>query len=175
VTTPTGERVPVMFFQSLGIGGGAFQHHGRPAGPWPQADEAVLDELQGQGMIAMSGWGNDPRSITPTERGRRLIEEHDRAMTDVPVADVSGLLAAVDGQATATNKLAWPAVRPVLAALRAYWEAGGFSQHGIAIAALRHALPDEYDGMFRATILALSYTQMLWMRVKRKAAYLPGC
>ena len=46
-------------------------------------------------------------------------------------------------------------MQPVLAALRDYWEGGGFSPHGIQLAAVIAALPDERERMFSATIRAL--------------------
>lgn len=58
-------------------------------------------------------------------------------------------------QASAGSKLAWPAVRPVLSALRTYWEAAGFSPHGIQLAPVLHTLPDEHRGLFSATVRAL--------------------
>jgi hypothetical protein len=65
------------------------------------------------------------------------------------------VLDAVATQAGTSSKLAWPAVRPVLAALRAYWEAGGFSPHGVALPAIFAALPEEHEGLFVATVRAL--------------------
>jgi len=39
----------------------------------------------------------------------------------------------------------------------------------------RLASPRRVQAMLRAAVVDGSYTQKLWMRVKRKAAYLPGC
>ncbi len=52
------------------------------------------------------------------------------------------------------NKLSWPAVRPVLIALRDYWEAGGFSPNGIQLPAVVNVF-DEHEGLFIATVRAL--------------------
>lgn len=72
-----------------------------------------------------------------------------------PVAPLDDVLATIEDQAATPNKLAWSAVRPVLVALREYWEAGGFATSGIAVPAILHALPPEHEAMFRATIRQL--------------------
>lgn len=46
-------------------------------------------------------------------------------------------------------------MRPVLAALRGYWEAGGFSPGGIQLPAVCKETPEEQDGMVVATFRAL--------------------
>ena len=150
----TGTREPMMFLRFAG--GSRLQHHAEPAGGWPDCDDAVLEELRDQGLLDI-GYvgGGDSWQLTPTPAGRDVAAQYDRAMSDSPVADPADFLAAVEAQAAFGNKLAWPAVRPVLAALREYWEAAGFSAHGVALRALLHALPEGREAMFRATIRAL--------------------
>jgi hypothetical protein len=119
----------------------------------PPFDEALIEELHGQGLIDID-YHERSRSIVPTPAGRRVVEVYDRTRSDEPVADTTAFVAAVGSQAQAANKLAWPAVRPVLAALRDYWMSGGFSVDGIQMRALLVAVPSEQHGVFVATIRA---------------------
>ena len=80
---------------------------------------------------------------------------HFRSLSDEPTANTTALLEAIIRQGDATNKLAWPAVRPVLAALRDYWMESGFPTDGIQIRPLVAACPSEQRPMFRATIASL--------------------
>lgn len=147
----TGGREPIMYLRH--IGGSSLQHHAldeRPSG----VDEALLEEMHTKGLISID-YREHNWNVTPTSFGRSVVEEDDRIRSRDPVADIEPLLEAVSFQTHAENPLAWPAVRPVLAALRSYWQKGGFSQHGIQLLALREALPDEYGALFAATIQAL--------------------
>jgi hypothetical protein len=147
----TGDREPIMYLRYMG--GSALQHHAleeRPSG----VDEALLEDMHAKGLISID-YREHNWNITPTAFGRGVVEESDRIESREPVADVEPLLAAVSSQAKAENPLAWPAVRPVLGALRRYWQKGGFSQHGIQLLALRGALPDKHGALFAATIQAL--------------------
>lgn len=150
----TGHREPILVIRSLG--GSSLHHHafGDGAGGRPDLDDAYLEELAGLGLIDFDYSGNTPK-FAPTAFARKLVEQHERVMTAEPVADVSPVLLAISQQYAAGNKLGWPAVRPVLAALREYWEAGGFSSFGIQVPAIRHAVSDEYAGLFAATLRAL--------------------
>jgi hypothetical protein len=146
-----GGREPIIFGQHMG--GSTVQHHAleeRPVG----LDEAVLEDMQAHGLISIDYRAHDWH-ITPTPYGRSVIAEHDRVQDRELVADIQPLLSAVADQASASNPLAWPAVRPVLAALRMYWQGGGFSQHGIQLPALLEALPDHDARLFAATIREL--------------------
>ena len=149
-----GRREPVLCLHWQG--GSALQHqHTVPEGGWPDFDDALLEELRSQGLLDIGGWGADVWELTPTELGRKTVEQHDRAMSTSSAADLGGVLAAIEAQSSAGNKLAWSAVRPVLAALRAYWEAAGFSPYGVQLPPLLAALPDEHENLVRATVLQL--------------------
>src|SRR6185312_356952 len=90
-----------------------------------------------------------------TREGREVIEQMRRVESDEPTADAGPIADAVAAQAAANNKLGWPAVRPVLLALRNYWEASGFARHGIQLGAVMGALPVENRTLFGATVRAL--------------------
>jgi hypothetical protein len=134
------------------FGGASLEH--RALDDPPTVDDALLEELSYQGYLDID-YREHNWNLTPTPAGRALVEQHQRILDLDPVADMQPVLDAVATQATASNKLAWPAVRPVLAALRQYWEAGGFSAHGVAIPAILAALPEEHEGLFIATVRAL--------------------
>jgi hypothetical protein len=148
----TATREPVIYLRHIGAAG--LQHHGLPDPP-PEVDEAVLGELKAQGHLDISYTISSDWLLTPTRRGRDLVVEHERVTNTEPVADVQPVLDAIAAQAKAANKLAWAAVRPVLEALRSYWERGGLSRHGVQLGALLHALQEEHEDMFLATVLAL--------------------
>lgn len=142
-------------FLYLKHAGGAFvQHHGfGDEGP-PAIDEALLDELHGEGLIDLDYSGNALK-FTPTARARELVAQYDRATSTQPDADLGPLLVAISAQHEASNKLGWPAVRPVLEALRAYWEASGFPPTGIRLMPLKLATPAEHDPLLVATVSSL--------------------
>ncbi len=119
-------------------GGASLQHHALEE--TPEADDAVLEELHAQDLVDID-YRKNSWNITPTAPGRRVIEEHDRVLNLEPVADLEPVLDAIATQAGAERKLGWTAVRPVLAALRDYWEAGGFSPHGIQLPAILSKTP----------------------------------
>ena len=133
-------------------GGSGLNHHAL-ADP-PAVDDALLEELSSQGYLDID-YREHNWNLTPTASARSLVEQHQRILDLEPVADLQPVLDAVAEQAGSSNKLAWPAVRPVLGALRTYWEAGGFSPHGVAIPAVLAALPEEHEGLFIATMRAL--------------------
>ncbi len=93
--------------------------------------------------------------ITPTHFGRTVVQEGDRAASRELIADIDPLVDALSLQLRTENPLAWPAVRPVLLALRDYWQAGGFPQDGVQLLAIYEALPDEHGPLFVTTIRAL--------------------
>ena len=134
-------------------GGSHLQHHGFPESGPPAVDDALLEELHLHGAIDID-YREHTWLLTPTAQARELVAAHDRLMNEEPAADLQPLLEAVDTQAQASNKLGWAAVRPVLAALRDYWEAGGFSSHGIQLVAVVKPLPEKHEAMFVATIRA---------------------
>ena len=68
-----------------------------------------------------------------------------------PAADVQRLLEVILAHAQSQAKLSWTAVRPILLALREYWEARGFFAHGIQFSAVLNELPAEHEGMLGAT------------------------
>jgi len=147
----TGSREPIMFLKHMG--GAAFQHHALEEAP--EADEALVEELHDQGLVDID-YRDHSFNITPTAHGRKVVEAHTRVLNPEPVADLKSVLDAIAAQAKAENKLSWTAVRPVLAALRSYWEAGGFSPHGIQLAAVITATPEEHEDLTIATIRALT-------------------
>jgi hypothetical protein len=146
----TGEREPIMYLRSAG--GLVAKHHAieAPSG----VDDALLEDMHAKGLISID-YREHNWNITPTSFGRSVVEESDRIESRELIAGIEPLSEAVSFQAQAENPLAWPAVRPILAALRNYWQSGGFSQHGIQLLALREALPDDYGPLFAATIQAL--------------------
>lgn len=146
----TGTRLPIMYVKHLG--GQHLDHHAL-ADP-PAVDDAVLEELSAQGYLDID-YRQHNWNLTPTAEGRQVVEQHQRVLTLEPVADVQPLLDAIAAQAESSNKLAWPAVRPVLGSLRSYWEAGGFRPHGVALPAILAALPEQHEGLFVATVRAL--------------------
>lgn len=111
----TGSRLPIMYVRHLG--GQQLEHHALDDPP--PVDDALLEELSYQGYLDID-YREHSWNLTPTPSGRSLVEQHQRVLSLEPVADVEPVLAAVATQAESSNKLAWPAVRPVLAALRTY-------------------------------------------------------
>jgi hypothetical protein len=147
----TGGREPIMYGRP--IGGSFLEHHALAKRP-PGVDDALLEDMHEKGLISID-YRQHAWHITPTSFGRSVVEEDDRIRSRDLVADIEPLGEVLSLQAQAENPLAWPVVRPVLAALRTYWQKGGFSQHGIQLLALREALPDEKGQLFAATIRAL--------------------
>jgi hypothetical protein len=143
-----GQRQPIYY--TAWIGGEAMQHPAQPVDGWPKWDKATLEELNSQGLIRFNG-----STVTVTENGRALVAQHARAIVDEPVADPTSIVAAVHAQVTSPQPLAWPSVRPMLMALREYWQAGGFSEHGVQLIAVLTALPQDEHPLFRATVVAL--------------------
>jgi len=146
-----GGREPILVIHTSQ--GELLKHHA--LGPdAPDIDTALLQELAGRGWITV----DDSRStwqVIPTPAARALVEQHDRIMNLEPVADVQPLLEVIAAQAQSPAKLSWAAVRPILLALREYWEAGGFSAHGIQFPAVLNELPAEHEGMLGATVRQL--------------------
>jgi hypothetical protein len=145
-----GGREPIMYFRHFG--GTELQHHA--LAEVHDVDDALLEELHMQGYLDID-YREHNWNLTPTAACRQLVEQHQRILSLDPVADPQPVLDALAAQAESDNKLAWPAVRPVLAALRAYWEAGGFSPHGVQLPALLKVVPEEHEGLFIATVRAL--------------------
>lgn len=130
------------------------QHHGFGDTEPPPADDAALEELHSQGLISIEYHQNN-WSVTPTKLGRHIAEELGRAHDEQPKADLTVLAEALEHQARAENKLAWASVRPVLAALRRYWEEAGFPAEGIGTMPLLTSVPDGTEAQFQATIRSL--------------------
>lgn len=149
----TGTRETIFYLHYMG--GAELQHHALPEVGIPGVDDAVLEDLHRAGYLDIE-YGKNTWRLTPTPAGRAVVEQHDRIMTAEPAADLQSILDAVANQAQASNKLAWPAVRPVLEALRDYWEAGGYSRHGIQFTAVLKQIPEEQADLFRATVRALT-------------------
>jgi hypothetical protein len=147
----TGTREPI-YFMELG-GGSEIQHHAL-GDDVPDFDKTVLEELHGQGLLLVE-YHDHTMKIVPTPEGRRVAEQYERAQSEHPLADLGPFLQALATQAGTDNPLAWPAVRPVLVALRDYWAAGGFPVHGIQLRPLLTAAPEEHVGLFTATIRSL--------------------
>lgn len=106
-------------------------------------------------LISIDYTGTSSMAITPTPQGRSTVETYKRIQGSEPSGNTDPLLSALTAQAAAVNKLAWPAVRPVLSALRDYWMDGGFSIHGIQMPALLLICPPELRDLFTATVRAL--------------------
>ena len=149
VDPQTSHREPIYMFRFSG--GHTFRHHALEAGQLDSLDEALIDELAGQGLVGLDYPGTSSISLTPTGRAYEVVEELDRVEGAELTADAKEITGAVEAQAAADNKLAWPAVRPVLVALRNYWEASGFSEHGVALTPILAVLPEERHGLFKAT------------------------
>lgn len=164
----TGKREPIYYMRHLG--GSTVSHHALGE-DGPNVDEATIDEMYSAGLVSLD-YLEHGFKITTTSEGRELIEAVDRVERDEPVADVGPVLAAIAAQAKATNKLGWPAVRPAVAAIRSYWEAGGFSRHGVQLAALMQALPAEHRPLFAVTIRQL--TESDYLRETTKLACFDG-
>jgi hypothetical protein len=149
----SGTRRPIYVFYTLG--GSSLDHHALPDPP-PAFDDAVIAHLDNHGLIDVeyTSSGHDVK-LTPTERGRAAVEAYRRVEDTEPIADVKPIVAAIEGQAGSDNPLAWPAVRPVLAALNRYWQEGGFGAHGVQLRPIYEAVPETREGLFVATIQAL--------------------
>jgi hypothetical protein len=148
---PSGRREPIMYLRH--IGGPSLEHHGFEGEP-PKVDDALLEELAGLGLLDID-YGQYNWNLTPTREGRDVVEQRERVGKLEAAADTGPIAEAVATQAKANNKLGWAAVRPVLLSIRQYWEAGGFSPHGVQVPALANALPDELQPLFSATIRSL--------------------
>jgi hypothetical protein len=152
-----GGRQPLYYFRTQR--GSQLQHPGLPDMAL-EFEQAALEEMESMGIIDID-YSGDVWQVTPAPLGRSLLEQSERLAVTDPVADTATFLTAVQEQFAADNKLSWPAVRPVLAALRRYWENGGFSPHGVALRALIQALPEEHMPMFVATIESLIASEYL--------------
>jgi hypothetical protein len=148
-----GAREPIYFVKF--IGGTRLEHPALGPENTPAYDEAALEELRSQGLISFDDSRRGAIAITPTAEGREAVEQYERLQITEPVADLSPLLIALHAQAASENPFAWPAVRPLLHALRDYWVAGGFSSHGIQLPAVVQACPDHQVALFAATIRTL--------------------
>lgn len=148
----TNTRQPIMYLKSFQ--GNGFKHHAMDRDDLPVVDDALLEEMQAQGTIDIQ-YQQHSWLIVPTPAGREAIATLDRAEDSAPVASLDGVTAAIADQAESGNKFAWGVVRPVLSALKDYWEEGGYSQHGIAIMAILESLPESQQQLFLATIRTL--------------------
>jgi hypothetical protein len=145
----TGSRDPIMY---LPFRGGLM--HPALGEDRPSVDDALIEELHDNGLISID-YGANSWQITPTSQGRRVVEEEERSRSGEPAADIAPLRAAFERQAEVPNPLAWPAVRPVLEALRAYWQESGYPAHGISLLPVADKLADSAAPAFAATIRAL--------------------
>lgn len=141
-----------MYVKSFGSRG--FKHEALRDEDLPPFDDALLEEMQAQGTIDIE-YRESTWMIVPTAIGREAVASLDRAENVTPVASLDGIVAATASQASTTNKFAWSAVRPVLTAVKDYWEAGGYSQHGVALMGIAEGLPDEHLDLFLATARTL--------------------
>jgi hypothetical protein len=147
----TGDREPIWYLRTMG--GTSVQHHAIK-GEIPPFDEAVLQELSYEGLLDIE-YLEHSWNLTPTPRARETIASLDRLDSAEAVADIGFIVTAVESQATSDSKLSWPAVRPVLAALRSYWESGGLSPYGIQLRPVFAALPEGTEPLFAATLRSL--------------------
>ena len=146
-----GTREPIYVFRHSG--GETLQHHALPADA-PAFDETMLEDLHASGHIDIDYRERSSR-LTPTPEGRRLIKQLEAVENTEARADLTEFLEAVERQRRSPNKLAWPAVRPVLLTMRRYWEDAGFDADGVAVLPLYAAVPDDAEAMFVATIRSL--------------------
>lgn len=154
----TGTREPILYLKYLG--GADLQHHAFEAEPFATVDDALLEEMHGDRLIDID-YRENSWLIVPTPEGRSVIEAVDRVESLTPVAEVGSIVEAISAQSESSNKLAWPMVRPVLLGIKRYWEEGGFSEHGVALAPLVNSIPEDQRPLFSATVRSLN-----------KAAYL---
>lgn len=145
----TSSREPIMY---LPFRGGVIHHALREEEL--AIDDALVEELHGHGFISIDYHANSWQ-LTPTPYGRNVIEEEDRTRAG-GAADAASIVAAVESQSASANPLAWPAVRPVLEALRGYWQESGYPTHGIALVPIANEIPDEAAPIFAATIRSLT-------------------
>jgi hypothetical protein len=147
-----GNREPISLFKHSG--GHSLHHHAIREEELTDLDEALVNELYAEGLADLD-YGEHSIHIRPTALARDVVAQHERVMNLEPKADLGPVLSALAAQAKSDNKLSWPAVRPVLGALRRYWEEAGFSEHGIQIPPIFNTLPDKEVGLFQATIKSL--------------------
>lgn len=148
----TGSREPLMFIRFAG--GHEITHHAISQGDLDGLDEAMLEEMQAEGLIDLD-YREHNTNFRPTALAHSVVEQHKRLGDLQPTADLSQLSQALKGQLAAEKKFAWTAVRPVLEALRSYWEESGFPQHGVNVGAIIQSLPAGEDKIFEATMRAL--------------------
>jgi hypothetical protein len=147
----TGAREAIIFFRAAG--GSMLQHFAFEGEP-PPVDETALEDLRDRGLVDIDYLQRSWR-ITPSLEGRTLVRQFELAQAEKSIADTTTLVDALKEQREADNRLAWPAVRPVLVALRQYWEQGGFPADGFGTLPLLLAAPDGTEGMFSATVRTL--------------------
>jgi hypothetical protein len=144
----TGSREPIRYLPFRG----GIMHHALDENR-PVVDDALIEEMHAKGLISID-YRENSWAITPTSFGRDVIEEADRTH-DVQLADVTPIIAALARQSEASNPFAWPAVRPVLEAVRVYWQASGYPTYGVALIPVAKAVPDETAPLFAATVQSL--------------------
>jgi hypothetical protein len=144
-------REPIFYFHHSG--GGTLAHHALPDPP-PHVDDALLEEMHDEGLLDIE-YGQGNWKLTPTPAGREVIQQQDRIAGRARVANIAPLIEALSAQADSDNKLTWPVVRPILATIRGFWEAGGYSSHGLPLRTVFDALPDEHHEMFATTVRSL--------------------
>lgn len=144
----TGSREAIMYIRSFGSSG--FKNETLRDEDLPPVDDALLEEMSAQGTIDIDrrkgAW-----MIVPTAYGREVVASLDRAENTTPVASLDQIIAAVDHQAASSNKFAWTVVRPVLSAVKDYWESGGYSRHGVTLVAILEGLTEANQKLFLAT------------------------
>jgi hypothetical protein len=146
----SGTREPIYYIEHFN----KVSHHAI-SGEQPYVDDALVHELHVKNLISINYSGPNTQQLTPTQFGRETIERLNRVSADA-TADVAQVVQAFHRQAAQANPMAWPAIRPVLEALRDYWQASGYPAHGIGFAPIVQALPDEAANVFGATLRALS-------------------
>jgi len=165
-----GTREPVDCFRAWGSC--TLQHHALPD-EVPTVDDTLLEDLQGKGLLDIAYHRSNWR-LTPTPEGRELIALLEVVQRLDPIAPLIDLQAAISRQASAENKLAWSAVRPVLGGMRAYWEEGGFPSEGVGLLAIYEAVPEAHRPLFVATVRALEATGYLEPASDLQVEGMPG-
>jgi hypothetical protein len=147
----TKAREPIFFFRVAG--GSHLQHHGLGDAERSISD-ADLEELAYGGLLDID-YGRGTWKLVPTPAGRQVVA-HYAAATDTTLAgSVEAFLEVAETLHDSANPLAWDHGRPLLRALRDYWEEAGLPAEGIRLRPLIHALPEDHFGRTAALLRRL--------------------
>lgn len=148
----TGHRHPLIYL--TGPGAGFRGHIEAPSAEMPDVDQALLDDMRDTGWIDID-YGTSSYKVRPTPLGEAMCEATERCEIARDSSPPKDVLAAIADQFESESRMSWTSVRPVLAALRAKWEADGFSYNGLAAAPIWVSLPEEQRSLFSETLRRL--------------------